>query len=1107
MKVRVLLLVVVTMSMALGPLGGIVGGPSVAAYPQMRAAQRADPGITALGIHSSEADWDFTDSSLYTKSLVEVAPGKVNLSQALNSSGELWTRLLALGGGNEREDFSAAYDDINNQMIIHGGYYYTSGMQNANYYQNLYTYDPAANSWTDRGAAKLPHGNVGVWDNADKCFITHGGALFDMYGDVYYAETWAWYPATATWSQLADGPTRFFHSAAWDPVDGVMLVFGGQDTDQGSPYNDLWAYSYMSNTWTMLRPQGGGPSARIDHTAVWDTENGQMIVFGGFASGNPLSDVWTYNYTQNSWTRKASAASGRASHAACWNGDLNVMTVSGGRVGISNSNDTLTYDPSADSWRASSAMPAAGRIESSAVYDPVRKQMIVYGGGTGNGMDEFTDTWSFSYGEPVLRYAASGSIQSRIMDMGENFHSLDRVSWYGDMPADTNITLRVHSSNGNINLSGYQELANGTRPFQQGRYTQWNITLKASPDNMTSPLVGLVKVEYTLNCKPNVTVTPSVQAFKRAKSTLNSSVVDADGDPLTYNWTKASGPDAVLNSTAVPNPSFTPEKSGSYVFALVVYDGYANSTPVTTTVTVVNRPPTGDAGPDQTGVKNELLTFHSNATDPDKDPLKYEWTQIGGANINLTQTDKPYLTILPAKLGNFTFQLVVSDGESESAPTNVTARILAQPPAAVLTSSALLIYLNGSVEFSAERSSDPDGSVARYFYDFGDGKDSGWTEDANINHTYSKPGIFNATLKVRDDDGIVSNNSAPVKITVRNRPPVVRGQVVPEEGNTSTIFRFSVPSGSTYDPDGVIVAYDWDFGDGAHATASATSHVYKKRGDYEIRFRVTDDVGDIAEVYFNISVFNRGPVIQSSTPGAVSVMVLGNEQLFTTTASDPDSDPVTYLWKVDGIAQSANGSSFIFKPAAKGDHKVNLTISDGELSTDMEWTVTVKGRPVVTEGGSIEGYVLPAMIIIIVAAGIGGMFLYSRMKSKEDDQPPIQPSAQYLRPMTDASAPPDMQQQSSYPSQSSYPQQYSYPEQSSYQQQPSSEPQEAIPYAEPIDQSQGASADAAGPVEALPVAEEVPQAQPYPPATQTYPPPEENWKPVQEPYSKQLWNK
>jgi hypothetical protein len=42
---------------------------------------------------------------------------------------------------------------------------------------NLYTYDPASNSWTNRGAAKLPHGNVGVWDGADRCFITHGGAF------------------------------------------------------------------------------------------------------------------------------------------------------------------------------------------------------------------------------------------------------------------------------------------------------------------------------------------------------------------------------------------------------------------------------------------------------------------------------------------------------------------------------------------------------------------------------------------------------------------------------------------------------------------------------------------------------------------------------------------------------------------------------------------------------------------------------------------------------------------------------------------------------------------------------------------------------------------
>lgn len=71
--------------------------------------------------------------------------------------------------------------------------------------------------------------------------------------------------------------------------------------------------------------------------------------------------------------------------------------------------------------------------------------------------------------------------------------------------------------------------------------------------------------------------------------TLNGGAsADADGDPLTYNWTlttKPSGSNAVLSSTTAVNPTFTADLDGSYVVSLVVNDGTVNSAADSVTVT------------------------------------------------------------------------------------------------------------------------------------------------------------------------------------------------------------------------------------------------------------------------------------------------------------------------------------------------------------------------------------------------------------------------------------------------------------------------------------------------------------------------------------------
>ncbi|MFH1723998.1 MAG: PKD domain-containing protein [Elusimicrobiota bacterium] len=63
-----------------------------------------------------------------------------------------------------------------------------------------------------------------------------------------------------------------------------------------------------------------------------------------------------------------------------------------------------------------------------------------------------------------------------------------------------------------------------------------------------------------------------------------------------------------------------------------------------------------------------------------------------------------------------------------------------------------------SVHFDGSGSSDPDGSIVSYEWDFGDGSEN--AAGANVSHPYSQAGIFTVTLTVTDDQGDTGTDTA-----------------------------------------------------------------------------------------------------------------------------------------------------------------------------------------------------------------------------------------------------------------------------------------------------------------------------------------------------------
>ncbi|MCW4053027.1 MAG: right-handed parallel beta-helix repeat-containing protein [Candidatus Bathyarchaeota archaeon] len=94
-----------------------------------------------------------------------------------------------------------------------------------------------------------------------------------------------------------------------------------------------------------------------------------------------------------------------------------------------------------------------------------------------------------------------------------------------------------------------------------------------------------------------------------------------------------------------------------------------------------------------------------------------------------------------------------------------------QRPTAQLLTDKTLVNPNQTVAFIGSNSFD-DGRVEEFFFDFGDGLNSGWTTLSILTHQYMSIGTYNATLIVRDDFGATSSNEAIMTIDIRNLMPL-----------------------------------------------------------------------------------------------------------------------------------------------------------------------------------------------------------------------------------------------------------------------------------------------------------------------------------------------
>ncbi len=434
---------------------------------------------------------------------------------------------------------------------------------------------------------------------------------------------------------------------------------------------------------------------------------------------------------------------------------------------------------------------------------------------------------------------------------------------------------------------------------------------------------------------------------------------DPDGDALTYQASNSPVGATLTDGVFRWTPDY--DDAGSYNVTFIVRDPANQSAMETVTITVTdtNRPPVLAAIGAKTVDEGQVLSFSLSATDPEGQALTYSASGLPtGASFNATNKTFSW-TPGNGSDGSYSVVFTVSDagGATDSETVTISVGNVNRPP--VLTAiPAKTIAENQTLTFTVS-ATDPDGDILTFYAGVAP---SGATFDLTTHaYTwtpgYSQAGEYEQYFLVTDG---TSYAYSVVNITVTNvnRAPVwstLLDQTVAE----NQLLQFNL--GAT-DPDGDIVSITASNLPTGASYSGGLFHwtpSYSQAGNYLITFRASDGSESINRtVGITVNNVNRDPVLANI---AAQQAMTDQTLSFTLSATDADSDPLTYTMSnlPTGASFNATSRTFSWKPTTGQDGTVSVlaTVSDG-TSQDQQIVIITVGNanrpPVITAADAVS---------------------------------------------------------------------------------------------------------------------------------------------------------
>jgi PKD repeat protein len=397
--------------------------------------------------------------------------------------------------------------------------------------------------------------------------------------------------------------------------------------------------------------------------------------------------------------------------------------------------------------------------------------------------------------------------------------------------------------------------------------------------------------------------------------TFTDASTDSDGTVDAWNWNFGDG-----STSEQQNPQHTYAAGGTYTVTLEVTDDDGGTGQAVQQVTA-NEKPLADFSFLCTG---RVCQFADLSSDPDGTITARDWSFGDGATSTQTNPSHTYATD-----GNYDVRLIVTDNASakDTIVRDVGAVQPNQPPIAAFSNACT----NLSCDFTDE-STDDDGTVEGWQWDFGDGSES---TEQNPSHTYAAEGTYTVTLTVTDDDADDSDPAATREISVS-----------PANQGPTADFTFSCVNlvcqftDGSDDPDGTIDSRAWDFGDGNGSVQTNPQHAFASKGEYTVKLDVTDNDGATGQISKPVSV-NSTPTAAILQPANGATFNKGATVQFQGVANDADGDGLTLVWEssLDGTLSSV--ASFTRSDLSVGVHLISFIASDGTAADTAQRSITI----------------------------------------------------------------------------------------------------------------------------------------------------------------------
>jgi PKD repeat protein len=317
-----------------------------------------------------------------------------------------------------------------------------------------------------------------------------------------------------------------------------------------------------------------------------------------------------------------------------------------------------------------------------------------------------------------------------------------------------------------------------------------------------------------------------------------------------------------------------------------------------------------------------FITFNASASiDIDGTIVEYTWVFGDGIMSSGMYTNHYY-----SSPETYTVTLIVVDnrGDSNTSSTQVMISEGAgtptnNPPDAVLYATETTILIGDSIDFNASESSDSDGTIVEYTWDFDDEThDSGM----RVTHTYPNYGSYNVTLSVIDDDGAKDTMVLTINVT----PVTPNGYLHFEEvelGKFEGYFmdEFSIP---TYFSEVEMIIFDDSLSQSASQDPMVPGATLQITGGLNCTYDDEDSNGMINEIemvtIYDGDVNDTIRFIYKPTGGVIAEYTLLVDTDAPTGAMDfTETSPGNYTGGIVSLSRSV----FIIR--------VNMTITDDSL--------------------------------------------------------------------------------------------------------------------------------------------------------------------------------